>query len=468
MAEYKYPGDVRWLTHDNPHILFAELAREQGPVVPLASRRKLVVINGLETITEVLKDQADKLKRPTSPRVLQNSPGTWSVEIKDGEAHKQHKRIVVDAIHDFVTSRNPEVEAHASQTIDFIIDEIATGRPIDPDLPVGAGIISHAYFLNFGSILTREMAFELASEMNNLEHFIQSAVPGRFGTFKQELAPPVEKQTSADEFDIFLKNRDAMVEQVKKQIAEHRRSFDPNNLRDMTDGLIKASNDYSQRSPKDMRLSEKDILIGSLFQLFGASKGTLFFFMMYALHYMAVWPEIQTAIQKELDKITARGAQPGSSHRREMSLTEACMWEILRHSSLMALPAFNYETKQEVTAAGRKLDKGTIIFVNYYSTTRDERYWPEPESFDPMRFLDRDGKIDSDQTNKFLPFGIGPHKCLANHWAQTSMLTLFATLVSRCRFEMAPSTPRRLKQQANIFLLPHKYELIAVRRESVV
>ncbi len=458
-----YPGNADWLTHPEPHVLFAELAREHGPVVPLASKRKLVVINGLETITEVLKDQADKLRRPISLKALQKGPATMTVEIKDGEAHRQHKRIMLQVIHDFVLSRIPEVEAHMRQGADLIIDEIATGRPIDPDLPVGAGIMSYVHAINFGSPLTREAAIEKALEMNTLM-FMRNTMGGRLRTFQEELAPPAWNHTFPGKLKTFLKFREPLVDEAKKQIAEHQCSFDPDRLRDMTDGLLKADHDYKQRPPKDAQLAEEEILTGSLFQLFGASKGTTTTFIIHALHYMATYPEIQTAIQEELDRAMAKGEQPGFSHRRRTPLTEACMWEILRHCSLTAFSAFSYETKEAVMAAGRMLDKDTVIFVNYYSTTRDERHWPEPESFDPRRFLDNDGKIDGNRLNKFLPFGIGRHKCLANNWAHMSMLTLFATLVFHCRFEMAPSTPRRLEKHAGIFLVPHNYELIVTRR----
>nr|VFJ73134.1 MAG: hypothetical protein BECKFW1821C_GA0114237_104510 [Candidatus Kentron sp. FW] len=80
--ERRYPGNADWLTHPDPHLLFAGLAKEQGPVVPLSSKRKLVAINGLETITEVLKEQADKLRRPISLKALQSGPAPRTVRDK--------------------------------------------------------------------------------------------------------------------------------------------------------------------------------------------------------------------------------------------------------------------------------------------------------------------------------------------------------------------------------------------------
>nr|VFJ54201.1 MAG: Cytochrome P450 [Candidatus Kentron sp. DK] len=463
----EYPGNTGWWAHPNPHLLFAKLAKEQGPVVPLLSKRKLVAINGLETITEVLKGQADKVKRPTSLEALQGGPATRTVEMKDGEPHREQQRIMVNVIKDFVMTRIPEAEDCVRQASDIIIKGIATGQPIDPDLPVCTGITSYVHHVNFGSPLTREAAIGMPLELNTLA-FIKTALGGLFNTFREELTPPGWEHIFSKEFKLFKQSLGSFYEVGVEQIAEHVRSFNPNRLRDMADGLIKGNHDYRHESAGNMQLDEEDILAGSMFQLFGASKGTTTMFVIYALHYMATHSEVQTAIQEEIDRAVAEGAQSGYSHRDKLPLTEACMWEILRHSSVTAIAALNYETKEEIMAAGKKLDKDTILFINYYSTTRDERYWPEPELFDPKRFLDKEGKMNRAQTEKFLPFGIGQHKCLASNWAQVAMLTFFATLVARCRFEMAPSTPKRLGQHAGVFLVPHNYELIATRRESVV
>nr|VFJ73136.1 MAG: Cytochrome P450 [Candidatus Kentron sp. FW] len=371
---------------------------------------------------------------------------------------------MVKVINDFVMTRIPENENHIRQATDLIIDEIATGLPMDPDLPVGAGIMSYVHHVNFGSSPTRAQAFEMAREFNTLA-FIKAALGGRFRTFREELVPPGWEHVFSREFRAFKQNRNPLYETCAKQIEEHARSFDPDRLRDMADGLIEANHDYKNRPPEEARLPEEDLLAGSMFQLFGASKGTLTMLVLYALHYLAVYQEIQGAIREEIDRVMAKGMQPGFSRRHEIPLTEACLWEILRHSSVTATAAFNYETKAQIMAAGRKLDKGTILFINYYSTTRDEHHWPDPETFDPKRFLDEDGKIDRNRIDKFLPFGTGHHGCLAGNWARMAMLTLLASLVARCRFEMAPSTPKRLGQHAGVFLVPHNYELIATRRE---
>ncbi len=40
-------------------------------------------------------------------------------------------------------------------------------------------------------------------------------------------------------------------------------------------------------------------------------------------------------------------------------------------------------------------------------TCRDERVWPDPDSFDPTRFLDESGGVDRQIQEQLIPFGIG-------------------------------------------------------------
>lgn len=58
------------------------------------------------------------------------------------------------------------------------------------------------------------------------------------------------------------------------------------------------------------------------------------------------------------------------------------------------------------------LEQGTICSVPIYNIHRDERYYPNPNKFDPERFNDENkNKI---LPGTYLPFGIGPRNCIGN------------------------------------------------------
>lgn len=56
------------------------------------------------------------------------------------------------------------------------------------------------------------------------------------------------------------------------------------------------------------------------------------------------------------------------------------------------------------------IEPGTKVVIPVYSLHYDEKYFPNPEKFDPERFSENN--IDFIQKFTYLPFGSGPRMCL--------------------------------------------------------
>lgn len=61
--------------------------------------------------------------------------------------------------------------------------------------------------------------------------------------------------------------------------------------------------------------------------------------------------------------------------------------------------------KTDATLQGYLIPKDSIVIANLYSAHIDEKYWDDPETFRPERFLDSDGKIQ--RKDAFVPFSTG-------------------------------------------------------------
>ena len=61
---------------------------------------------------------------------------------------------------------------------------------------------------------------------------------------------------------------------------------------------------------------------------------------------------------------------------------------------------------------GLEIKKGTYIRLPYYVIHRNPEFWPEPDTFNPDRFL----KDNAHNIKPFtwLPFGSGPRQCIGN------------------------------------------------------
>ncbi|HET8526198.1 MAG TPA: cytochrome P450 [Actinomycetota bacterium] len=100
-------------------------------------------------------------------------------------------------------------------------------------------------------------------------------------------------------------------------------------------------------------------------------------------------------------------------------------------------------------ANGYAIDRGSIVVVSPWLLHHDPRWWPDPDSFRPERWLaDDPGR----PRYAFIPFGGGPRVCIGEPFARLEAAMLLAAIARRWRF--ASTTDREPDLQAVITLRP--------------
>ncbi|MFD9866964.1 cytochrome P450 [Streptomyces niveus] len=113
----------------------------------------------------------------------------------------------------------------------------------------------------------------------------------------------------------------------------------------------------------------------------------------------------------------------GSEQRRRA--VQALVHETLRlYPSAWILPRHAAEAD---TLAGYAVEAGTDILVCPYLTHRDPELWPDPEHFDPRRFIAPDSRPT--HPGAYFPFGIGPRACLGLQFALRESTILLERLL---------------------------------------
>lgn len=58
------------------------------------------------------------------------------------------------------------------------------------------------------------------------------------------------------------------------------------------------------------------------------------------------------------------------------------------------------------------IERGTPVFIPVYGLHRDEKYYPDPERFDPDRFSAENSAGKTFLERPYLPFGSGQRLCM--------------------------------------------------------
>ncbi|XP_065648720.1 steroid 17-alpha-hydroxylase/17,20 lyase isoform X2 [Hydra vulgaris] len=251
---------------------------------------------------------------------------------------------------------------------------------------------------------------------------------------------------------------------LKRKIQEHRKSYDENNLRDITDALIKAS--FHLNAEKDSLVKVTDdniefilndlILAGS-----ETSSSTIIWFIIYILHS----PEYQDKIFNEIIKVTSGNRYPCLNDRPLLHLLQATIHETLRLSSVVPL-GLRHKAMENSTICDKPILKGTIIITNLWSIHHDERYWKNPMSFYPERWLNETGEFDYKLGNAFIPFSSGPRACLGETLAKTELFVIISRLVTDFYFEKSIEEDLpRLDSFPGVTRSPYDFKVVVVSRK---
>lgn len=451
------------------HRQFFQLSKKYGKIFKIrVGSKTLVVLNGLETIREALVKQQDSFNYRAALEIYKKPPQGYFMEMKSGESWARHRDIAAQVMHTFISGRAETLESWVSEEAADLANIFVNfnGQPFDPAsyLPVAnLNFIQRLIFNKEGSLNNPEDYTDFVAAARGLNTLNKGAVNLSKLEIISAICRPIVALFRLKSLLGFLMSAPALGRYVEKNIEQHRASLDPENLRDITDGLLQASRGLTESDRDNLGLSEKDIVNGTLFQFAGAGGGLPSLMVSWALLYMIAYPDIQTQIQTELDEVIGR-EQPSFKHRGKLPFTEACIHEILRHSSATVLPPVLYAPSEDTTLEGYFIPKNTPLVINYYGLTRDERHWEEPEKFNPYRFLDENGKLRTNLVDKFYPFGVGSRRCIGEYLGRLQIFLFFTHLMHQCQFEKAPGDKLSLDPQYSTIMSPPDYRVVVKPR----
>jgi cytochrome P450 len=181
----------------------------------------------------------------------------------------------------------------------------------------------------------------------------------------------------------------------------------------------------------------------------------------WALFELLRNPECMKEAQAEIDRVIG-DRTPTLADVKEMKYLRLVIAETLRlYPEPPLLIRRCREQDQLPKGAGREATviRGMDMFLALYNIHRDEKFWPEPDKFDPMRFTRKyvnpqvpewegfdpekwEGRLYPNELSAdfaYLPFGAGARKCIGDEFATLEATVTLAMVLRRFNFEFDKS-----------------------------
>jgi len=200
----------------------------------------------------------------------------------------------------------------------------------------------------------------------------------------------------------------------------------------MLDEWVQILNDPGYKGKRDFSDLEMAMV---LFSFLFASQDAMSSGLIYGFQHLADHPEVLAKVREEQDKVRQGDYEKPLTLEMidQMTYLNAVVKESMRLKPPVtmvpykALKAFPISEDYTVPA-------GSMVIPSFFNSLHDPSVYPEPEKFDPERWLDPEGSASKNPKN-YIGFGSGPHRCIGLEYATINVALVLATAAVMMNFE---------------------------------
>ncbi len=401
-------GNVRDFTADRLGYL-SRLASDYGDVVSFRfAHRRMVLVNHPDLVEEVLvarnrqfiKHFALRMARPTLGNGLLTS---------EGDFWRRQRRLAQPAFH------RDRVAAHGSVMVEFA-ERMLRGwsdgqaRDVHDDMMrVTLEIVARTLF---DADVSGDSA-DAAAAMETLVHSFTARV-GKVLPLPVWVPTPVNLR--------FRKARRRLDRIIYDIIAARRASGEDRG--DLLSMLLQATDDDADGGPgmTDGQLRDEAMT------LFMAGHETTANTLAWAFFLLSAHPEAEARLHAELDAVLP-DRPPTFADLPSLPHAENVINETLRLYPTVWL--LGREAIEPTEVGGHPIPAGTTVYMSQWVIHRDPRFFDDPLSYRPDRWLG--GLAKKVHRYAYFPFGGGPRICIGNGFAMMEAVLLLATIARKFR-----------------------------------
>lgn len=183
----------------------------------------------------------------------------------------------------------------------------------------------------------------------------------------------------------------------------------------------------------------------------------------WILYHLAIQPDIQQTLYDEISAVCKKGDPMTLELLKSFDYLECVIKEATRCYPTVA-NLVSREAQEDDTMNGYKIPKGTIIVVSPYVTQHLPNYWPNPNEFNPARFL-KDAPetlVAKHHRLAHIGFGAGNRSCIGQAYAMLEAKLIITMLVLNYTFQAPPNLHVRSVLTATLH--PEGLKLIIKKR----
>jgi cytochrome P450 len=404
--------DLPSMVTDSPGYLLCA-RRRWGDVVSFPLPRSAVwFVDSPESVRRVLVGNAsaygkrtaqyDALSLVTGEGLLTADPPTW----------REHRRVVQPAFH---ASGLPGVVTHSVRAAYDVAAEWAgsAGGTVDVDAAMLRASLQVVGRALFGADLRGEATRLVAAVLTALDAVVARA--------RSPWLPPPAVPTPRNLR--VRRSQRTLDASVAAMVARRRARPDPGD--DVLALLLAAADGTGGFDDRAVRDEVVTLLV--------AGHETVASALTWTWWLLAAHPEVQDRLHVELDAVLG-GRPPGWDDWPRLEWTRAVVDEALR-----LFPPAWVVTRRAVepdVLGGFALPAGATVILSPWTLHRRPGEWPEPERFDPGRWVGE--RRRSVLRSAYLPFGAGSRLCIGRDFALVEAVAVLAVLGQRYRVAPVP------------------------------
>uniref|UniRef100_A0A1I8GZK7 Cytochrome P450 n=1 Tax=Macrostomum lignano TaxID=282301 RepID=A0A1I8GZK7_9PLAT len=415
--------------------------------------RRICVLNSYEAVREAFLTHSSNFSGRQVNIFTTKVLGNSGLLAGDGPKWKQLRRFSLQALRDFGFGKSGSEETIAREAQELIAAlESSNGQPTSTSVPFNKAVSNVICSLVFGSrVADEDPSFE--EKLSLINKLTQTSAESRHPlltitmAFQRFLSPelvlsmPFPKKMVG----IFNSVFNFCQGQIDAKEAAYNTADEP---RDYIEAFL-AERHRLTDAPQDAKahLSNKNLQV-SISDLFVAGTDTTANSLRWIALHLALNPDLQERLASYVkDKLGDRPPVMAFIH------------EAQRYYTLVPT-GVPHRTTADAELLGYFIPKDTVVFSNIQAVHSDPTNFPDPETFDPDRFIDSAGKFRPSE--RIIPFSIGK---------RSMELFLFAvSLVQAFRIGIPDSESNRLDEirrySGGVVHSPGPHELIFQRRDD--